>query len=116
MAKRIAVRKRGTVRRAIACTAAALHLPPAAFDAESPPARVIASRAGASWLVTVVARMTSEDVATGAVTGRLVLRFECMSSPERSDRIVTVRAASLDDLGDDTLRSALYARIRGKSR
>ncbi|MDQ6831064.1 MAG: hypothetical protein M3081_19555 [Gemmatimonadota bacterium] len=94
-----------------------MHLPPDDERGEDvPAARVISTRGGSSWLVTVVARVASEDVATGAVSGRLIVRYECMSSPGKSRRIVTLRATSLDDLSDEALRGALSARIQGRAR
>ncbi len=94
-----------------------MHLPPvSAAEDDAPPARVFSTRGGAAWLVTVVARVSSEDIATGATNGRLVLRYECMSSPRKSRRIVTVRATSIDELSDETLRGALSARIHGTAR
>ena len=82
------------------------------------PARVIAIRGGARWLVTVVARLVSEDMAAGVETARLVLRFECLTQPHRQVRVATVRALELDEVSDEMLRtlaSAPAVRLRRRN-
>jgi hypothetical protein len=98
--------RRQTPPRTISCgNAASLHeLAPASPDA---PARVVALRGGTRWLVTVVARLVSEDTAAGVETARLVLRFECLTQPHRPVRVATVRARALDQVGDDALRALI---------
>lgn len=78
------------------------ELAPARSDAE---ARVITLRGGARWLVTVVARLLSEDVAAGTESARLVVRFECLTQPHRPVRVATVRARALHAVDEDTLRA-----------
>ena len=75
-------------------------------------ARVISLHDGSRWLVTVVARLVSEDIVTGTETARLVIRFECLSHPHRSARVATLRARSLHAVDDETLRSQLPRRWR----
>jgi hypothetical protein len=92
------------------------EVPPAAPDA---PVRVVALRGGARWLVTVVARLVSEDMVAGVETARLVLRLECLTQPHRPVRVATVRARALDDVSDDALRALVAtpaARERGRGR
>jgi hypothetical protein len=67
--------------------------------------RVITLRGGARWLVTVVARLVSEDVAARTQRARLVLRFECLTHPHRPVRVATVRARELHAVDDRTLRA-----------
>ncbi|MEP6691374.1 MAG: hypothetical protein ABJD07_09470 [Gemmatimonadaceae bacterium] len=111
MAKRMVTTRRIPARQAIGCTAADLHAKPSVNGDQLPPAaRVVVSRAGVPWLVSLVARVASEDVETGAVSGRLILRFESMSRPGHATRILNVRALSLDDLDDDALRESLSSR------
>lgn len=78
-------------------------LPAGAPAAPEAPTRVVAVRGGARWLVTVVARLVSEDMAAGVETARLVLRFECLTQPHRSVRVATVRASALDQVSDESL-------------
>lgn len=77
---------------------------PARADAD---ARVITLRGGVRWLVTVVARLLSEDVATGRESARLVLRFECLTQPSRPVRVATVRARTLQAVSEGALGSML---------
>ncbi len=116
MGKRNETTRRILARQSIGCAAAALHpVPPDETPIVSPSARVVVTRTGTPWLVTVVARVASEDVETGAISGRLILRFESMSRPVHSTRIVTARAVALDELDDPSLRSLLSARTRSRS-
>ncbi|MGH7718053.1 MAG: hypothetical protein ACREON_04315 [Gemmatimonadaceae bacterium] len=80
------------------------------------PARVVALQGGSRWLVTVVARLLSEDVVDGTEAARLILRFECLSDPFRAERVTTANAWSLDEMPDEALRalaSVPAARYRG---
>lgn len=74
---------------------------PASSDAES---RVVTLRDGARWLVTVVARLVSEDAAADAAPPRLVLRLEPHQRSPRATRVATVRARSLHAVDDEELR------------
>jgi hypothetical protein len=100
-----------SARRAIACTAAELQSPAATgAGEESSTARVICTRSGAPWLVTVVARVISEDVKSGATGGRLILHFESMHHPERYARIASIRTLDLELASEEELRAALARR------
>ena len=103
--------RRNASRRSITCGTAEQGLPGATQTGA--PARVVSMR-GTRWLVTVVARLLSEDVATGVEAGRLVLRLECMTHPGRPARIATIRARSLDELDDDALHAIVSARLNGR--
>jgi len=94
-----------------------IALTPAAHHtvAASVPARIVCVRGGSRWLVTMVARILSEDVASGSESSRLILRFESMTHPKRSERIVTVRARDLADLDEKTLSSLVAARLHGSA-
>lgn len=74
---------------------------PARSDAES---RVVTLRDGARWLVTVVARLVSEDAAPDAASPRLVVRLEPHRRSPRAARVATVRARSLHAVDDEELR------------
>lgn len=99
------VRRTDTTRR-ISCgpddRAPLTEIAPARPDAKT---RVVMLRGGARWLVTVVARLLSEDTAAGTEAARLVLRFECLTQPNRPVRVATVRARALHSVSDDTLRA-----------
>ncbi len=96
--------RRSIVPRRISCGEAE-HEPPAVIAPASPSAeaRVITLRGGARWLVTVVARLVSEDLESGTESARLVVRFECLSQPHRPVRVATVRARTLHSVDDETL-------------
>ena len=98
--------RRKTITRRISCGGAE-HEPPAMIAPASPSAeaRVITLRGGARWLVTVVARLVSEDLESGTQSARLVLRFECLSQPHRPVRVATMRARTLHSVDDETLRA-----------
>lgn len=81
--------------------ASAQRANPAVGDAES---RVVTLRDGARWLVTVVARLVSEDAAPDAAPPRLVLRLEPHQRSPRAARVATLRARSLHAVDDDELR------------
>jgi hypothetical protein len=94
------------LHRSIACgpdvRAPLTEVAPARPDAET---RVVTLRGGSRWLVTVVARLCSEDPAAGIRTARLVLRLECLTQPHRPVRVATVRARALHSVDDETLRA-----------
>lgn len=69
-------------------------------DAET---RIISLSGGVDWLVTVVARLVSEDVGRG--TARLVVRIECLTHPYRTVRVATVRARTLRTVDERRLRT-----------
>jgi hypothetical protein len=102
------IRRSPRPRRAISCGAAD-RAPLAAAVPASPnaEARIVTSHGGTRWLATVVARLVSEDVATGAEITRLVLRLESLTQPRHPVRIATVRARTLQSIPDDALRSLL---------
>ena len=115
MRSRRRIRRSNRPRRTISCGAAdraPLDVSvPASPTAE---ARVITLQDGARWLATVVARLVSEDVATGAEIARLVLRLECLTQPHPV-RVATVRARTLHSTPDETLRSFLPSpRLRSR--
>lgn len=60
---------------------------------------------GARWTIVVVARLVSEDTATGAKSARLVVRIERVGERRRRSRIVSFAAGSLDEVDDHTLRA-----------
>ena len=98
--------RRKILPRRISCGEAD-HESPAIIAPASPSAeaRVVTLRGGARWLVTVVARLVSEDLEAGTESARLVLRFECLSQPHRAVRVATVRARTLHSVDDETLGS-----------
>lgn len=71
-------------------------------DAES---RIVTLRDGARWLITVVARLVSEDAAPGAAPPRLVVRLAPLERASRRARVATVRARSLHAVDDEALRA-----------
>jgi hypothetical protein len=91
--------------RSIACgadvRAPVTEVAPASPDAE---ARIITLRGGERWLVTVVARLVSEDTRVGVEKARLVLRFESLARPYRPVRVATVRARELHAVDEEVLR------------
>lgn len=81
---------------------------PAAAPADpSAPARVITLAGDTKWLATLVARLNSHDVESGTSSTRLILRFECLTIPEQQPRIVSVRADSLEEMEESTLRTLI---------
>lgn len=75
-------------------------------------ARILSLRDGARWLVTVVARVVSEDAAAQVVSARLVVRFEPLGAPPRATRVAILRARSLHAVDDDTLGAVVTRRAR----
>ena len=78
---------------------------PAASEAES---RIITLRDGARSLVTVVARLVSEDPTAGQEDARLIVRFELLDAGHRSVRVATLRARSLHAVDDERLRRSAH--------
>lgn len=81
--------------------ASMISVAPESADAET---RVITLSGGVAWLVTVVARLVSEDAAGDSESARLVLRMECLSQPYRTVRVATVRASTLRTVDERRLR------------
>jgi hypothetical protein len=71
----------------------------------SEPARVVTLDDGTRWLVTVVARLVSEDSLTGSGSARLIVRIDSMTRPDRPSRVASLRARALHSVDDDTLRA-----------
>jgi hypothetical protein len=69
------------------------------------PARVVTLDDGTRWLVTVVARLVSEDMVFGYGSARLLVRLESLTFPERPVRVATVRARALHSVDDEVLRA-----------
>jgi hypothetical protein len=110
MGSRRRIRRSSRPRRTISCGAAdraPLDVSvPASPTAE---ARVITLNGTGRWLITVVARLVSEDVATGAEIARLVLRLECLTQSHQPVGVATVRARTLHSVDNETLRALLRA-------
>ena len=78
------------------------------------PARVVTLNDGTQWLVTVVARLVSEDMIIGSGSARLLVRLESLTFPERPARVATVRARELHSVDDEVLRAlAATSAVRG---
>ena len=71
-------------------------------DAET---RIISLGGGVDWLVTVVARLVSDDVGRRPDRARLVVRIECLTHPYRTVRVATVRARTLRAVDERRLRT-----------
>jgi len=100
-------------RRADDC-ATRVSMAPALADAET---RIITLSGGVAWLITVVARLASEDAVVGTETVRLVLRMECLTPPHRTVRVATVRARSLRSVDVRRLRRLVSVpAVRSRSR
>lgn len=76
------------------------------------PARVLETPGGHRWLVVLIARLASVDTVGETRGGRLIVRAEPLYGGQDRARIVTVRAASLDEMTGSVLRDAL---LRGRS-
>lgn len=81
--------------------ASMISVTPESADAET---RVITLSGGVAWLVTVVARLVSEDASGDTESARMVLRMECLSQPYRTVRVATVRASTLRTVDERRLR------------
>ena len=71
-------------------------------DAET---RIISLSGGVDWLVTVVARLVSDDVGRSTARARLVVRIECLTHPYRTVRVATVHARTLRTVDERRLRT-----------
>jgi len=69
------------------------------------PARVVTLDDGTRWLVTVVARLVSEDMIVGFGSARLLVRLESLTFPERPAQVATLRARELHSVDDEVLRA-----------
>jgi hypothetical protein len=74
-----------------------------------PGARVVTLRPGVRWCVTLVARLVSEDVLAGTRSTRLILRLDRAEGGR--ERLMTVRAGSLEALDDDRLHTLVAREI-----
>jgi len=97
--------RRRSPHRRTGCDAAPRAGAPMAPASPDPEARIVTLRDGSRWLVTVVARLVSEDTDARLPAARLVLRFACLGQPRRPVRVATVSARSLHAVDDETLRS-----------
>lgn len=79
------------------------------------PARVLETPSGQRWLVVLIARLASVDPAGEARGARLIIRAEPLFGGQDRARIITVRAASLDEMDGSVLRDALLRRGGGES-
>ena len=98
----MASQRRGIRRpatRGIACGPDDCAPRPATAPADpAAPARVVNLAGGTKWLATLVARLNSQDLETGASSTRLILRFESLTDPDRQPRIHSVCADSLEEM------------------
>jgi hypothetical protein len=78
------------------------------------PARVLETPSGQRWLVVLIARLASVDPVGETRGARLIVRAEPLFGGQDRARIVTVRAASLDDMDGSVLRDALLRRRGGE--
>ena len=78
------------------------------------PARVLQTPSGQRWLVVLIARLASVDLEGETGGARLIIRAEPLFGGQDRARIVTVRAASLDEMNGAVLRDALLRRRDGE--
>lgn len=78
------------------------------------PARVLETPSGQRWLVVLIARLASVDPVGETGGARLIVRAEPLFGGQDRARIVTVRAASLDEMDGAVLRDALLRRRDGE--
>ena len=78
------------------------------------PARVLETPSGQRWLVVLIARLASVDPVGETGGARLIVRAEPLFGGQDRARIVTVRAASLDEMDGALLRDALLRRRDGE--
>lgn len=78
------------------------------------PARVLETPSGQRWLVVLIARLASVDPVGETGGARLIIRAEPLFGGQDRARIVTVRAASLDEMDGALLRDALLRRRDGE--
>jgi hypothetical protein len=109
-------KQRSNVRHsggAVPLTEAALRRLSDQGISETPvPARVLETPGGHRWLVVLIARLASVDPVGETRGARLIVRAEPLFGGQDRARIVTVRAASLDEMNGTVLRDAL---LRGRS-
>lgn len=67
-------------------------------------ARVVTLDDGTRWLVTVVARLVSEDTVTGCGSARLIVRIDSLTRSDLPSRVASVRARALHSVEDEALR------------
>jgi hypothetical protein len=91
--------------RTTACGGAEYGATVVAPPEPSEPARVITLDDGTRWLVTVVARMVSEDAITGCGSARLLVRIDSLTVSGRPSRVASVRARALHSVDDEVLRA-----------
>ena len=78
------------------------------------PARVLETPSGQRWLVVLIARLASVDPVGETGGARLIIRAEPLFGGQDRARIVTVRAAWLDEMDGAVLRDALLRRRDGE--
>jgi hypothetical protein len=78
------------------------------------PARVLETPSGQRWLVVLIARLASVDPVGEPRGARLILRAEPLFGGQDRARIITVKAASLDEMDGSLLRDALLRRRGGE--
>jgi len=71
----------------------------------SEPARVVTLDDGTRWLVTVVARLVSEDTLTGRGSARLIVRIDSVAQSGYPSRVASVRARALHSADEEALRA-----------
>ncbi len=74
------------------------------------PARVLETPSGQRWLVVLIARLASVDPVGETRGARLIVRAEPLFGGQDRARIVTVKAATLDEMDGSVLRDALLRR------
>jgi hypothetical protein len=74
------------------------------------PARVLETPSGHRWLVVLIARLASVDPAGEPRGARLIVRAEPLFGGQERTRIITLRAASLNEMDGTVLRDALLRR------
>lgn len=78
------------------------------------PARVLETPSGQRWLVVLIARLASVDPVGETRGARLIVRAEPLFGGQDRARIVTVKAATLDEMDGSLLRDALLRRRDGE--
>jgi hypothetical protein len=79
------------------------------------PARVLETPSGQRWLVILIARLASVDPNGESRGGRLIVRAEPLFGGQERARMITVRAASLDEMDGTLLRDTLLRRRSGET-
>ena len=88
--------------------------PPDGTDDAEGGSRIVRAAGGMRWRATVVARLLSDDPATGRERARLVLRFECLGARRRLVRASLPGVASLEDVPDAALRALIESVRSGR--